>query len=126
MNNIGNIIRTERMRQNLTCRELGKLSGTSAATVNRIENGKRKPKLKTARKILAALGLEVMPITEKRKEPNAEIVNPNGLIPTLENAIMLTNGTDPYSVGMKNGMIYALSLITGRAPVYDESLKGEN
>lgn len=126
MNNIGNIIRTERMRQNLTCRELGKLSGTSAATVSRLENSKREPKLKTAGKILAALGLEEMPITEKYKEPNAEIVTPNGLIPTLENAIMLTNGTDPYSVGMKNGMIYALSLITGRVPVYDESLKGEN
>ena len=126
MNNIGNIIRTERMRQDLTCRELGKISGTSAATVNRIENGKRMPRIKTTRKILVALGLEVMPIIEKRKEPNAEIVNPNGLIPTLENAIMLTNGTDPYSVGMKNGMIYAFSLITGRAPVFDESLKGEN
>ena len=124
MNNIGRIIRTKRMQQNLTCRELGKLSGTSAATVSRIENAKRIPKIKTANKILVALGLELMPITEKREEPNVEIVNPNGLIPTLENAIMLTNGADPYSVGMKNGMIYALSLITGRAPVFDENLKG--
>lgn len=126
MNNIGNIIRTERMQQNLTCRELGKLSGTSAATVSRLENCKRIPRIKTAMKILAALGIKEIPITEKRKEPNVEIVNPNGLIPTLENAIMLTNGKDPYSVGMKNGMTYALSLITGRVPVFDESLKGEN
>lgn len=125
MNNIGRIIRTERMWQNLTCLELGKLSGTSAATVSRIENVKRIPKIKTANKILVALGLELMPIIEEREEQNAEIVNPNGLIPTLENAVMLTNGTDPYSVGMKNGMIYALSLITGRAPVFDESLKGD-
>lgn len=56
----------------------------------------------------------------------AEIVTPNGLIPMLENAIILTNGEDPYSVGMKNGMAYALSLITGRVLVVDESLKGEN
>lgn len=125
MNNIGNIIRSERMRQNLTCRELGKLSETSAATVSRLENNKRIPRIKTAMKILAALGIEEIPIIEEHKEPNAKIVNPNGLIPTLENAIMLTNGTDPYSVGMKNGMIYALSLITGSTPVFDDSLKGE-
>lgn len=125
MSTIGDVISRERKRQKMTMRELGKLSETSAATVCRIEKGLREPKIETARKIFKALGIKELPIMEKHEEPNSEIIDPHGLVPSLEFAIKVIDCDDPYSIGIKNGMIYALSLITGRTPIFDESLKGD-
>ena len=56
---IGSIIRTERIRKGLSCRDLAKLSDTSAATVCRLETGKRKGSTKAALKILKALDIKL-------------------------------------------------------------------
>lgn len=64
---IGSIIHTERIHKGLSCRELAEISDTSAATVCRLETGKRKGSTKAALKIFKALGIEL------------EIVDPNSL-----------------------------------------------
>ena len=113
---IGNIIRTERIRKGLSCRELAELSDTSAATVCRLETGKRKGSTKAALKILKALGIELEIVEEKTAE---SIVDPNSLYSKIKFAIEASTGTDAYIVGFRNGLRYALYLLDGKAPKYD-------
>lgn len=46
----------ERKKKNFTQREVGKLSGISESYYNMIENGERKPPVKTAKRIASVLG----------------------------------------------------------------------
>lgn len=77
---IGSIIRTERIRKGLSCRELAELSNTSAATVCRLETGKRKGSTKAALKIFKALGIKLEITEEKTTE---SIVDSDGLYSTV-------------------------------------------
>lgn len=113
---IGNIIRTERIRKGLSCRELAELSNTSAATVCRLETGKRKGSTKAALKIFKALGIELEIIEEKTAE---SITDPNSLYSKIEFVIIASTGTDEYMVGFRNGLRYALYLLDGKAPQYE-------
>ena len=113
---IGTIIRTERIRQGLSCRELGELSGTSAATVCRLETGKRKGSTKSALKILNALDIKLEIVEEKMAE---QIIDPNSLFSKIEFAIAASNGTNEYSVGFRNGLRYALYFLDGKTPEYE-------
>jgi transcriptional regulator with XRE-family HTH domain len=51
-------LRETRLRRALTQAELADKAGTTEATVNRLENGLRDPRMSTLRKIAAALGVE--------------------------------------------------------------------
>lgn len=113
---IGSTIHTERIRKGLSCRELAELSNTSAATVCRLETGKRKGSTKAALKILKALGIELEITGEKTVE---SIVDPNSLYSRIEFAIKASTGIDAYMVGFHNGLRYALYLLDGKAPQYE-------
>ena len=113
---IGSIIRTERIRKGLSCRELAELSNTSAATVCRLETGKRKGSTKAALKILKALDIK-LEITEEKTAKS--ITDPNSLNSKIEFAIKVSTGTDAYMVGFRNGLRYALYLLDGKAPQYE-------
>ena len=113
---IGSIIRTERIRKGLSCRDLAKLSDTSAATVCRLETGKRKGSTKAALKILKALDIKLEITDEKTAE---SIIDPISLYSKIEFAIESSNGTDEYMVGFRNGLRYALYLLDGEAPQYE-------
>ena len=47
-----------RIKAVLSQEDLGKMAGMSAATINRIELGKQKPRFITIRKLAKALGVE--------------------------------------------------------------------
>lgn len=123
---IGLMIKKERMQKGMTLRELGDLSGTSAATICRIENGKRLGNAKSVFKIAKTLGISI----DIPKEKEDRYVNPDGLIPRLIEALGLEEDLLPYDRGFRNGILYALYLITGREvgepiekPDLDETIK---
>ena len=122
---LGKIIHDERIKQKLSCRQLGFLSGTSAGTVSRTENPSLKDKtyvsFKSLRKICKALGIEEYDKYES-EIPKEElfIIDGNGLIPKINTAIKLSNGEHIYDVGFRNGLRFAKYLIDGRKPEYEE------
>ena len=92
------------------------MSGASAATVCRLETGKRKGSTKAALKILKALDIKLEIAEEKTAK---SIVDPNSLYSKIEFMIKATNTADEYSVGFRNGLRYALYLLDGKAPQYE-------
>ena len=54
---IGDAIRNERKKCNITQKELAERLGVSASMIAQYETGKRKPKLETMRKLAEALGV---------------------------------------------------------------------
>ena len=54
---IGDAIRNERKKCNITQKELAERLGVSASMIAQYETGKRKPKLETMRKLAEALGI---------------------------------------------------------------------
>jgi len=52
-------IRELRIRNQITQQELSDLSGVPFATINRLENGKANPTLKTLYKLLSVFGYEI-------------------------------------------------------------------
>lgn len=115
---IGKAIKQARLQRGLSCRELGELSGTSAATVSRIENGKRKAtSTESLFKLLEALDIRI-DISEDPVD-EVKIVYPYGLIPSIQKAIDETIETDAYSRGYRNGLKIALFLITGQEQHYN-------
>lgn len=60
----------ERKKANFTQREVGKLSGISESYYSMIESGDRKPTVKTAKKIAAALGFDwTLFFDDEKKNP---------------------------------------------------------
>lgn len=60
----------ERKKANFTQREVGKLSGISESYYSMIESGDRKPTVKTAKKIAAALGFDwTLFFEDEKKNP---------------------------------------------------------
>ena len=116
---LGKIIRKERIRRGLSCRELGDMSGTSAATICRIENGKRaNAAAKSFFKICKALEIKIDDAELRKPEP--AIVDPCCFVSRLNSEIMITRGMDLYSVGFRNGLRYALYLLNGQMPKYEQ------
>lgn len=62
-----------RKRQGLSQVELAKASGVSPATVNLIENGKRKPHPSTLKKLAIALGVDVEYLTREEGKMQVEV-----------------------------------------------------
>ena len=58
VNNLGRIIKEQRIRVPLTLRELANLSGTSASHLGRIERGDRYPSAHVLRRIAKPLGFD--------------------------------------------------------------------
>ena len=56
---LGALIREERIRRNLTQQELAHLTGTGQKTISRIENGNEGATLETLFKLLAVLQLQI-------------------------------------------------------------------
>ena len=56
---VGNRIRRERKKQNLTLEELCELSGVAYATLNKIEKGNTDISLNSLQSILHALGMKI-------------------------------------------------------------------
>jgi HTH-type transcriptional regulator/antitoxin HipB len=56
---LGALIREERVRRNLTQQELADLTGTGQKTISRIENGNEGATLATVFKLLAVLQLQI-------------------------------------------------------------------
>lgn len=56
---LGALIREERLRRNLTQQELAHLTGTGQKTISRIENGNEGATLETVFKLLAVLQLQI-------------------------------------------------------------------
>ena len=61
MNNLGDIIRQQRVVMSLTLQELAARSGVSASHLGRIERGERFPSARTLRRIAKPLGSEENP-----------------------------------------------------------------
>ena len=59
MNRLVEEIRELRIRNQMTQQELSDLSGVPFATINRLENGKANPTLKTLDKLLSVFGYEI-------------------------------------------------------------------
>ena len=59
MNGFVDEIRELRIRNQMTQQELSDLSGVPFATINRLENGKANPTLKTLDKLLSVFGYEI-------------------------------------------------------------------
>lgn len=59
MNGLVEGIRELRIRNQMTQQELSDLSGVPFATINRLENGKANPTLKTLDKLLSVFGYEI-------------------------------------------------------------------
>lgn len=114
--NIGQIIRIERVRRGLSCRELADLSGTSAATISRIENGKRLSATPAILKIFKALDIHE---DAEDQEPQFSAIDSTRLLPSIDFAIASSSGDDSYMIGFRNGLRYAKYLIDGRAPAYE-------
>lgn len=53
------------------------------------------------------------------KEASANINNQDPVI-ALKAAIVCTNTQDEYSVGFRNGIRYAISILTGDEPKYED------
>lgn len=66
---IGEKIRQERKKTNLSQKELGEKLGVSQAMIGQYENGKRQPKLETLGRIAAALGVDVWELYEDYELP---------------------------------------------------------
>lgn len=47
------------------------------------------------------------------------------VIDKLNNAIILTDSSDDYSVGLRNGMRFAISCITGEEPKFEHLASNE-
>ena len=58
-------IKELRIRNQLTQQELSDLSGIPFATINRLENGKANPTLKTLEKLLSVFGYELRIVRSK-------------------------------------------------------------
>ena len=56
---LGALLREERIRRNLTQQELADLTGTGPKTISRIENGNEGARLETVFKLLAVLQLQI-------------------------------------------------------------------
>lgn len=57
---LSEIIKTRRLKLNLTQVDLAEMSGVSLATVKDIERGKGNPSIRTMERILDVLGLELL------------------------------------------------------------------
>lgn len=60
------IIRELREQQALSLDDMAERTGLSRVTINRVENGKQKPRPGTIRRIAKALGIDVQYITSKQ------------------------------------------------------------
>ena len=58
-------IKELRIRNHLTQQQLSELSGIPFATINRLENGKANPTLKTLEKLLSVFGYELRIVRSK-------------------------------------------------------------
>lgn len=67
LDNIGTMIRDERLRRTMTQNKLGELVGVGKAQISKIENGKGLT-IKTVTKVLAAMGLSAS-VSIKSKQP---------------------------------------------------------
>jgi len=56
---VGRIIRDSRMSKRIQAKDLAEMAGTTAVTINNIEFGKHKPRLKTVMALLDVLGYEI-------------------------------------------------------------------
>ena len=54
------------------------------------------------------------------KEASANISNQDHVI-ALKAAIVCTNTQDKYSAGLRNGIRYAISILTGDEPKYEDA-----
>ncbi len=57
---LSNTLIERRMQLGITQNDLAEMSGVSLATVKDIERGKGNPSIKTAEKLLAVLGMEIV------------------------------------------------------------------
>lgn len=58
--NLSEVIKTRRLKLNLTQVDLAEMSGVSLATVKDIERGKGNPSIRTVERLLDVLGLELL------------------------------------------------------------------
>lgn len=56
---IGRVVREERLRQDLTINELCDLSGVAYATLSKLERGEASVRIDTLSKVLSALGMKL-------------------------------------------------------------------
>ena len=59
VDNLGTIIRYERLNKGMTQAELAKQSSISVSAISKMENGKRLPSMQTAIDIFRALGVRL-------------------------------------------------------------------
>jgi transcriptional regulator with XRE-family HTH domain len=70
---IGSLLRERRESASLTQSELAERAGVSQSTVSAVERGTRSPSLTVVGLVLAALGLQLRPATERIEEPEADL-----------------------------------------------------
>ena len=101
---IGAAVREERLKRRLSIRELAELSGTSPATISRLENGKVRLMSNGIRKIL-----KVLDISEDDGEKRIQRI-----IDILKAEDEAENDyNDAYTRGISHGINFALALLTG-------------
>ncbi|NER10423.1 Helix-turn-helix [Muriicola jejuensis] len=64
MENLGNLLKEARQHKGLTQEELADRTNINLRTIQRIENGKNKPRLNTVRSLAGELGIELDSIAE--------------------------------------------------------------
>ena len=73
LENIGSIIRNERLRKGLTQEELGERVGVGKAQISKIENGKGLT-IKTVTKVLDALGMSASVVLKNEQEFDKNVI----------------------------------------------------
>lgn len=68
---VGQRIREERMKRDLSLRSLAREVGVSASLISQIENGKSRPSVSTLYAITSALGISIQDVFDLAEEPAA-------------------------------------------------------
>lgn len=69
---LGAIIQSERLRRNMTQKELASLVGTQQKTISAIENGSEGTKLETLLSVIAKLDLDIQIVPRQREGKSIE------------------------------------------------------
>lgn len=122
MSRLGNLIQTERLRKNMSLKELAKKTGVSEKYLQEVENGKRIIQDDQARRILKTMGLEQTQDAAFLMEDVAAAVDLKTIMPPKK-TLKKTPAQEPVS-----GSIWldALSSVLKRVPVYNYKMEEMN
>lgn len=132
MSRLGDLLRTERLRRNMTLKQVAKIGGVSEGYLRDVEEGKRIIADDQARRILKKIGLkehneEGFTLDDIAATVDLETVTPKRVAPTPKPRVTLEDETVYQSKSDQtvSGGIWldALSSVLKRVPVYNAVMK---